>query len=96
MNKRTLIVMLTGLNLLFLATLAVVAFPPSKAHAQAAPLGQNYLMVAGEIRNGVDALYLIDLGRRRLHVLVPNRDLNNRRMIYAGGRDLQRDFRGGR
>ena len=96
MNKRTLIVILTGLNLLLLAAVVLVAFPPPKAHAQAAPLGQNYAMVAGEIRDGVDALYLIDLPRRRLHVLVPNRDLNNRRMIYAGGRDLQRDFRGGR
>ncbi len=96
MNKRTLIVALTGLNLLLLSALVVTAFPPPQAHAQAAPLGQNYAMVAGEIRDGVDAVYLVDLARRRLHVLVPNRDQNNRRMIYAGGRDLQRDFRGGR
>jgi len=96
MNKRMLIVLLAGANLLLLAVLVLTTAPMPKAHAQAAPLGQNYSMVAGEIRDGVDALYLVDLPRRRLHVFVPNRDLNNRRLIYSGGRDLQRDFRGGR
>ncbi len=96
MTKKTLIVLLIGVNLLLLGTLIVTTAPMPAAHAQAAPLGQNYSMVAGEIRDGVDALYLIDLPRRRLHVFVPNRDLNNRRLVYAGGRDLQRDFRGGR
>lgn len=96
MTKRGLIVVLVGLNLALGAALILSAWEPPTAMAQVAPLGQNYAVVAGEIRDGVDALYVLDLSQRRLHVFVPNRDLNNRRLFHAGYRDLQRDFRGGR
>lgn len=95
MTKRGIIVLLVGLNLCLAAALIVSAWSPPAAFAQAAPLGQNYAVVAGEIRNGVDALYILDLGQRRLHVFVPNRDQNNRQLFHIGYRDLQRDFRGG-
>lgn len=95
MTKRALIVLLIGLNLVLLATLILAAWRPPAANAQPAPLGQNYLMVAGEINDGVDGLYMVDLSQRRLHVFVPNRDINNRRIFHMGFRDLQRDFRGG-
>ncbi len=96
MTKRGLIVVLVGLNLALGAVLILSTWQPPSAMAQVAPLGQNYAVVAGEIRDGVDALYVLDLSQRRLHVFVPNRDLNNRRLFHAGYRDLQRDFRGGR
>ena len=67
---------------------------PSSDSLKSLPLWQNYLMVAGEINDGVDALYIIDLSQRRLHAFVPNRDMSNRRLFHAGFRDLQRDFRG--
>ncbi|HWL94151.1 MAG TPA: hypothetical protein VNT79_11520 [Phycisphaerae bacterium] len=95
MSKKALIVALLGLNLAMAATLILSSWDPPAAFAQAAPLGQNYAIVAGEIRDGVDALYVLDLANRRMHVFLPNRDQNNRRMFHAGYRDLQRDFRGG-
>lgn len=94
MNKRTWIVLLVGVNLLLFGALVIVGWRLPEARAQAVPLGQNYLMVAGEIRDGVDALYIVDLPQRRMHVFVPSRDQNDRRLFHVGFRDLQRDFRG--
>lgn len=96
MNKRALIVLLIGVNLVLLASLILLSWEPPAAYAQAAPLGQNYAVVAGEIHSGVDALYILDLSRRRMHVFIPNRDMNTRQLLYVGHRDLQRDFRGAR
>ncbi|RIK64574.1 MAG: hypothetical protein DCC65_14205 [Planctomycetota bacterium] len=96
MSKQSIIVLLVGLNLILLATLILFTYAPPQAMAQAAPLGQNYVMVAGQIRSGMDALYVIDLAHRRLHVFLPNRDQANRRIFYEGYRDLQKEFRGGR
>ena len=61
MTKKSIIILLVGLNLVLLATLILTSWKLPAAYAQAAPLGQNYVMVAGEIRDGVDALYVIDL-----------------------------------
>jgi hypothetical protein len=94
MTKRAIIVLLVGVNLVLLATVLLANWRLPAAYAQAVPLGQNYLMVAAEIRDGVDALYIVDLPQRRMHVFIPNRDQNDRRLFYAGFRDLQRDFRG--
>ncbi|MBX3396263.1 MAG: hypothetical protein KF841_12945 [Phycisphaerae bacterium] len=94
MSKRGLIVLLVGLNLTLAAALILTGWQPPAAMAQAAPLGQNYSIVAGEVRNGMDGLYVLDLALRRLHVFIPNRDQNNRRLFHVGFRDLQRDFRG--
>jgi hypothetical protein len=94
MTKRALIVLLVGVNLVLLATLILATWHLPAANAQPAPLGQNYVMVSGKINDQSDALYVVDVSQRRLHAFIPNRDINNRRMFYAGYRDLQRDFRG--
>lgn len=96
MNRRSLVILLVGVNLTLLAALILTNGRLPVAYAQAAPLGQNYAIVAAEIRDGVDALYVLDMSTRRLHVFVPNRNLTDRRLLYAGWRDLRRDFRGGR
>lgn len=96
MTKRAIVVLLVGLNLLLASVLVLSSYRLPAAYAQAAPLGQNYLMVAAEIRDGVDGLYVIDLAQRRMHVFIPNRDQVNRRLLHAGWRDLQKEFRGGR
>ncbi len=96
MSKRSLIILLAGLNVILLAVLVLGSWRLPGAYAQAAPLGQNFVIVAGEIRDGVDGLYVVDLSQRRLHVFVPNREQTNRRLFHAGYRDLQKDFRGGR
>jgi hypothetical protein len=95
MSKRALVVLLAGVNLLLLAVLILAGYRLPAAYAQPAPLGQNYLMVAGEIHDGVDGLYVLDLAQRRMFVFIPNRDQNNRRVTLEAFRDLQRDFRGG-
>ncbi len=96
MSRKSIITLLVGANLLLLSVLIVGYTEPKTAYAQVAPAAQKYVMVSGEIRDGVDALYIIDLSRRALHVYIPNRELNRRRMIYSGARDLSRDFRGSR
>jgi len=95
MSKRSWITLLIGLNLVLLASLILSRGGMPAAHAQPAPLAENLLLVTGEIRDGVDALYVIDLNTRRMHVYIPNRDMNNRRIGYVGWRDLLREFRGG-
>ena len=93
MNKRAIAILLVGLNLTLLAALILAAWRPPTAQAQPVPLAENYLMVAAEIRDGADALYVFDLAKRRMHVFVPNVDQNNRRLSYEQFRDLERDFR---
>jgi hypothetical protein len=88
-----MVILLAVVNVVLLLALILVTGDPPAAHAQVAPLGTNFVMVAGQIRRGVDALYVLDLSQRRLHVFVPNRDQANRRILHAGFRDLQRDFR---
>ncbi|MFQ5422645.1 MAG: hypothetical protein ACE5F9_01555 [Phycisphaerae bacterium] len=93
MSKRAIIVFLVGVNLVLLATLILASWRLPAAQAQAVPMASNYLMVAGEIRDGTDALYAFDLERRRMHVFIPNVDQNRRRVVYRGFRDLEQDFR---
>ncbi len=96
MNKRGMVVLLVGVNLLLLASLIILNTGTTPAYGQAAPLGQNFAMVTGQVRRGMDGLYVLDLATRRLHLFLPNRDQINRRSLYIGYRDLQKDFRGGR
>jgi hypothetical protein len=94
LSKRSLIALLVAVNLLLLAGLVLSTYRLPAAYAQAAPLGQNYVMVAAQIRRGVDGLYILDLANRRMHIFVPNRDQVNRRLLYVGNRDVRREFRG--
>lgn len=95
MTKRAIVVFLVGVNLILLATLILAGWRLPSAYAQGVPMASNYLMVAGEIRDGTDALYVVDLEQRRLHVFVPNNDQNNRRVVHRRFRDLEQDFRQG-
>ena len=96
MSKRAIIILLAGLNLVLLASLFLTVYRPPAAYAQAVPAPQSLVMATAEIRDKENALYMLDLAARRMHVFITNRALNNRRMIYVGYRDLQRDFRGNR
>ena len=95
MTKRAIVVLLVGVNLILLGTLILASWRLPAAHAQGVPMASNYLMVAGEIRDGTDALYVVDLQQRRLHIFVPNNDMNNRRIVHRGFRSLEQDFRAG-
>jgi len=93
MSRRSLIVLLAGLNLVLLASIVLVSWDLPAARAQPAAAAQSYLMVTGQVRRGMDAVYLVDLPKRRIHVFAPNRQQNARRLFHVGVRDLVRDFR---
>ena len=93
MTKHALIVALVGLHLFLLA--AVLFSVSSPAEAQAQPVGGagNYLVVAAEIQNSYDAIYVIDLSQRLMHVFTLNR-ARPPVLEYRDSRDLAQDFRG--
>lgn len=94
MTKRAWVVLLIGVNLTLLTTLVVSAWDLPRANAQAAPLASNFVMVAGQIQNNHDGLYIIDLSSRRLYVFEVDR--TSKQLVQLDVRDLQQDFRQGR
>jgi hypothetical protein len=91
MTKSTWVAVLVSVNLILLTAVVLCAYSPPAAYAQATSLAGDYLMVAGEIQDQHDALYIIDVRDRMLHVL--HFDRGRKQLFYAGSRDLERDFR---
>jgi hypothetical protein len=91
MTKTTWIAALLCVNLVLLTAAILIAVPPKTALAQGTGLAGNYLVVSGQIQSQFDALYLIDLRERTLHVFYFVR--GSRDLRWAGYRDLERDFR---
>jgi len=97
MNKRTLIVMLTGLNLFLLACLLLTSWSPPQALAQdpATPTS-TYLLVAAEADMFNDAVYLLDVQNDRLYLFRSTYPyMVNKPLVikWIDTRDLKRDFR---
>jgi len=93
MNKRAIIVGLVGLNLLLLGGVILTAYDLPQAHAQAAGRGSNYLLVAGQIDPGIDALYVLNLDERALDVILVNKQGNKPQIVdRRRGIDLVRDL----
>lgn len=90
MTKRALVCLLVGLNAVLFTVLVVAAWDLPKAHAQAVGLASNYLMVAAEINDDHDALYVCDLATRIMHVFEVDR--TSRQLIRIDMRDLRQDF----
>ena len=91
MTKTTWLTLLVCVNLVLLTGIVVFGVPPKAALAQGTGLSGNYLVVTGQIQAQFDALYLIDLHERALHVFYFMKGSNELR--WAGYRDLERDFR---
>ncbi len=92
MRQRNMwLAVLVCINLLLLTGMIVIGAPPRAATAQGAGLSGNYLVVAGQIQSQFDALYLLDLRERALHVFFFQK--GSRNLEYGGFRDLERDFR---
>lgn len=91
MKKPIVLGALVCMNAALLGGIVLSTSAPRTAHAQATGLAGNYLMVAGEVRDEFDALYILDLRARVLHGLVFDRGAN--RLEYTDSRDLERDFR---
>jgi hypothetical protein len=91
MNKRTVISLLVCVNLILLTAIVLLSYSPPKALAQGVSLASNYLLVAGEIQNEFDALYILDVRTRVLHAFYFDR--TNKKLVFGGLRYLERDFR---
>ena len=91
MQKTTWLSLLVCVNLALLTGIVIVGVPPRVAQAQDTGLAGSYLVVTGEIQNEFDALYLIDLPQRTLHIFYFRK--GSKELEWAGYRDLERDFR---
>ena len=91
MSKNTWLSMLVCLNLMLLTGILLCTYSPPTAYAQGTSLAGDYMAVSGEIQDQHDALYIIDVRNRVLHVLYFDRGTKSLR--YAGARDLEQDFR---
>ncbi len=94
MNRRAIIVALAGLNLLLAGVLILMAFELPKAQAQGIGRAGNYLMVAGEIQDGLDALYIMNLDQQILDVILLNKQGNRPEIVgRRQGPDVVSDLR---
>jgi len=91
MNKNTWLSLLICVNLMLLTAIVLCSYSPPTAYAQATSLASDYMVVAGEIQDQHDALYIVDVRNRILHVLYYERGM--KRLRYAASRDLEQDFR---
>lgn len=91
MQRSRLIGGLVGLNLALLFCLVGYAVAPRTAVAQDTSLAGNYMMVTGEVQEGFEALYMIDMKSRTLHAFVYDR--TGRQLVYLDRASLERDFR---
>ncbi len=91
MNKKTCLSLLVCVNLALLTAILLCSYSLPQAYAQGTSLASDYMVVAGEIRDQHDGLYIIDVRNRTLHVLYY--DLGTKRLRYAASRDLESDFR---
>lgn len=92
MTRRSLIVLLAGLNLLLLVALLYSAFPMPAAFGQRVGTSGNYMLLTAEIQGGYDAVYLFDVGERRMHAFTIEKGGADR-IEYRDSRDLKQDFR---
>jgi len=93
MNKRAIIVALVGVNLLLLGGLILMAYDLPAAQAQVGR-GGNYVAVSGEIEEGIDALYVLDLDDQTLKVVLVNKQGNQPELVgVRPGPDVVSDLR---
>lgn len=94
MSKRMCIAALVCANLLLLTGVVLVTTTPNAAYAQDTGLNYNYLIVTAEVTTGNDAVFLLDVRRRLLHVFYNDRGARGlTELRLVGSRNLDRDFR---
>lgn len=94
MKKATWISLLVCVNLVLLTGIVLCSYSPPSVLAQGTSLANDYMVVAGEIQDQHDGLYVIDLRNRLMHVLYFDR--GRKQLRYAASRDLEQDFRNNR
>jgi hypothetical protein len=93
MSRTTVVALLVCVNLVLLTAVLLVAVPPPRTAMAQGTMGlaDKYMMVAGQIQSEFDALYIVDMQERLLHVFYFRR--GTRDLEYGGYRMLERDFR---
>lgn len=91
MSRTSVLAGLICVNLVLVTALLFVGTTPRVAQAQPAGQASNYMIVAGEVMDEFDALYIVDMRERTLHTFVFRR--GTRELEYGGYRLLDRDFR---
>lgn len=94
MTRHVGLAALICVNLILITGILLFSYSIPAANAQTASLASDYLVVAGEIQDQHDALYMIDMRTRFLHIFYFDR--GQRMLKYAGWRDLEQDFRNNR
>ena len=92
--KDAAMVVLVLVNVVLLcAVLAqVLQLPQANAQAPAAPAGQRFLAVSGQVQSETDAVYMIDASQQRLYAWIPNQATGGANLILRDVRDLRQDF----
>ncbi len=93
-TKRSIIVLLAGLNVLLAAGLlaGVVALPT--AHAQAGGRAGGFISVSAKARGqAYDVVYILDKTQEKLHAFYPA-NVQTKKFSYGQNRDLKQDFAG--
>ena len=91
-TKRSIIVLLAGLNLLLAVGLlaGVVALP--KAHALAPGRAGDFISVSAKARGqAYDVVYVLDKAQEKLHAFYPA-SIQSKNFNYGQNRDLKKDF----
>lgn len=91
MNRNRILAALVCANLVLLLCIAAYNLSPRTAFAQETGLAGNYLMVTGEVQEGYDVLYMIDMKARLLHAFYYDRTA--RQLSYMDRASLDKDFR---
>ena len=87
--KKVLIVALVCINVALVALVLARELP--RADAQTFRGASNYLLFAGHIEENYDAVYVVDLDKRKLAAW--KFDQTTKKLIPYRGRDLAKDFR---
>jgi len=91
--KTLIVAALICLNVGLLAALVWTATPAALGQADSNQYFRdtNYVMVAGNLETGYEALYIIDMGSQQLLGL--KYDRTNKRLLPLARRNLKSDFR---
>ena len=92
LTKRSLVVLLIGVNLLLAAVLVIGSYSLPAAYAQTTARPGDFICVTAKTQaQAYDVFYILDVPHRKLHALYPS-NIQTRQHDYAGFRDLSMDF----
>lgn len=95
MSKAACLKVLVAVNVALAGALILTRTAPRPAQAQQpGALGDNYLVVTGQIQSDTDAIYIVDTKERTVHTFTFRK--GTRQLEYGGFRMLERDMRNNR